>query len=139
MSDQESNSTRRFVGWGIIIVGLIVVIGLSIALSLYYFAPWRLGVGGDFGYPFFFSSFPFHFGWLGVILLIFLVVFLVARWLFFWTRRERGGEEGGYYTYPQQQRPDAASIVKERYAKGEITREQFEQMMRDLRQHEGGD
>jgi hypothetical protein len=83
MSDQESNRIRRIVGWGI--VGLIAVIGLSIALSLYYyFAPWR--PGGDFDYPFFF--FPFHFGWLGAIILIF-IVFLVARW-FFWAWR-RGG------------------------------------------------
>lgn len=64
MSDQESNRIRRIVGWGI--VGLIVVIGLSITLSLYYFAPWR--PGGGFDYPFFFS-FPFHFGWLGANLL----------------------------------------------------------------------
>ena len=127
MSDQESNRIRRIVGWSI--VGLIAVIGLSIALSLYYFAPWR--PGGGFDYPFFFT-FPFHFGWLGAIFLIF-IVFLVARW-FFWPWREGGG---GYYSYQHQQRPDAASIVRERYAKGEITREQFEQMMRDLRQ-EGG-
>jgi putative membrane protein len=129
MSDQESNRIRRIVGWSII--GLIAVIGLSIALS-FYFAP-RPG-GGLFHYPFFF---PFHFGWLGVIFLIFLM-FLVARWLFFWPGRERGGGEGGYHSHQHQQRPDAASIVKERYAKGEITREQFEQMIRDLRQQEGG-
>jgi putative membrane protein len=122
MSEQESNRIRRIVGWGI--VGLIVIIALSITLS-FYFAPWR---PGGFNYPFFFS---FHFGWLGAIFLIFLV-FLVARW-FFWPWR--GG--GGYYSYPHQQRPDAAaSIVRERYAKGEITREQFEQMMRDLRQED---
>jgi putative membrane protein len=136
MTNQESNSTRPIVRWGII-AGVLVVIGLSIALSVYYFAPWRLGARGDLDYPFFSSSssFPlFHFGWLGIILLIFLL-FLVVRWLFFWPWRERG--EGGYYSGRQQQRPDAASIVKERYAKGEITREQFEQMMRDLRQ-EGG-
>jgi putative membrane protein len=119
MSEQESNRIRRIVGWGII--GLIVVIGLSIALSL-YFAPWR---PGGFDYP---SFFPFHFGWLGTIFLIFIVI-LVARWLFFWPWRG-----GGYYSYPHQQRADAASIVRERYAKGEITKEQFEQMMRDLRQ-----
>jgi putative membrane protein len=126
MSDQESNRIRRIVGWGII--GLIAIIGISIALS-FYFAPRPLG---GFHYPFFF---PFHFGWLGAVFLIFIVV-LTARW-FFWPWR--GGRVGGegYYSYPQQQRPDAASIVRERYAKGEITREQFEQMMRDLRQ-EGG-
>ncbi len=117
MSEQESNRIRRIVGWGII--GLITVIGLSIALSL-YLAPWR--PGGDFGYPFFF---PFHFGWLGAVFLIF-IVFLVARW-FLWPWR------GSYYSYPQQQKPDAVSIVRDRYAKGEITKEQFEQMLRDLR------
>lgn len=125
MSEQESNRIRRIVGWSII--GLIAVIGLSIALSL-YLAPWRPGEG--FGYPFFF---PFHFGWLGAVFLIF-IVFLVARW-FLWPWRGGGGR-GGYYSYPQQQRPDAASIVRERYAKGEITKEQFEQMLRDLRQQE---
>ena len=34
MSEQESNRIRRIVGWGI--VGLIVVIGLWIAVSLYF-------------------------------------------------------------------------------------------------------
>lgn len=124
MSDQESNRIRRVVGWGII--GLIAVIVLSIALSL-YFAPWR--PGGGFDYPFFF---PFHFGGLGAIFLI-LIVFLVARW-FFWPWRG-----GGFYSYPDQQSQNtAASIVRERYAKGEITKEQFEQIMRDLRQEGSG-
>ena len=122
MSDQESNRIRRIVGWGIIV--LMAVIGLSIALSL-YFAPWRIG-GSD--YRFFL---PFHFGWLGAIFLIFIVL-LVARWLL-WPWRGGGGR--GYYSYQHhQQRLDAASIVKERYAKGEITKEQYEQMLRDLRQ-----
>jgi putative membrane protein len=98
---------------------LIVAIGVSIVLSL-YFAPWR---PGGFSSHFFF---PFHFGWLGTIFLIFIVI-LIARWFFGPWRV--GGRGGGYYTYPQQQRPDAASIVKERYAKGEITKEQFDQMM----------
>ena len=128
MSEQESNRIRRIVGWGLI--GLIALIGLSIALSL-YLAPWRSGEG--FGYPFFF---PFHFGWLGAIFVLF-IVFLVARWFLWPWRGGGGGGRGGYYSYPQQQRQDAASIVRERYAKGEITKEQFEQMLRDLRQQEG--
>lgn len=106
MSDQESNRIRRFVGWAI--VGLMAVIGALIALS-FYFAP----------RPFI----PFHFGWLGGIFLIF-IVFWVARWLL-WPWR------GGYYSYRYQNR-NAESIIKERYAKGEITREQFEQMMSDV-------
>jgi putative membrane protein len=126
MSDNQSDRIRQIAGWGII--GLIVTIGVSIVLSL-YFAPWRPGG---------FSShflFPFHFGWLGTVFLIFIVI-LIARWFFGPWRG--GGREEGHYSYRQQQRPDAASIVKERYAKGEITREQFDQMMADLRQHEGG-
>ena len=121
MSEQEPNRIRRIVGWGII--GLIAVIGLSIALSV-YFASWRSP--GFFHYPFFF---PFHLGGIGAIFLI-LIVFLVAR-RFFGPRR--GGEDG-YYSYLQQQKVDGASIVKERHAKGEITKEQFEQMLDDLRQ-----
>ena len=59
-----------------------------------------------------------------------MVVFLA------WERKEE--EKEATTSHQHQQRPDAASIVKERYAKGEITREQFEQMIRDLRQQEGG-
>ena len=114
MSDQESNRVRRIVVWGI--VGLIVVIGVSIALSFYY-VPTRLGHSY---YPFF----SFHFGWLGAIFLI-LIVFLMARW-FFWPWR----------TVYRYQHSSAESILKERYAKGEITREQFEQMMHDI-EHKG--
>jgi putative membrane protein len=115
MSNQESNRIRQIVGWSI--VGLIAIIGVSIVLSL-YFLPHPPGA---FYYPFF----PFHFGWLGGIFLIF-IIFWVVRWLF-WPWRS-------HYSYPHQQRADAASIVRERYAKGEITKEQFEQMIRDLRQ-----
>lgn len=113
MSHQESNRIRRIVGWGII--GLIVVIGVSIALS-FYFGPRPMGY-----------FFPFSFGWLGAIFLIF-IIFWIAKW-FFWPWR------GGYYSYRYQH--NAESIVKERYAKGEITKEQFEQMMRDLEQARG--
>jgi putative membrane protein len=110
MSRQESNRVRQIVGWAII--GLIAVIAISVALSVFYSAP---GGRGFF--------FPFPFGWIGGIFLIFLV-FWIAKW-FLWPWR------GDYYHYRYEHR-NAESILKERYAKGEITREQFEQMMRDL-------
>ena len=106
---ERSNHGRQIVGWGI--VGLIAVIAVSIALSIY------LAPGGRGGY------FPFHFGWLGGIFVI-LLVFWIARW-FFWPWRR-----GGWYRYEHR---SAESILKERYAMGEITKERFEEMIRDLR------
>jgi len=123
MSDQESNRIRRIVGWGII--GLIGVIGVSIVLSL-FLASRPLG---GFYHPFFF---PFHFGWVGGILLIFLV-FWIARW-FFWPWRGGSGGGGSYPYTHHEQRANAETIVRESYAKGEITKEQYEQMLHDLQQ-----
>jgi uncharacterized membrane protein len=117
MSQKQGNGAdraRRIIGLSLMVA--IAAIGISIVASL-LLAP-RLADG----------LYPFRFGWFGGIFLIF-VGFWVARWLI-WPWR-------GHYPYPRQYRMDAVSIVRERYAKGEITREQFEQMLRDLRQQGG--
>ncbi len=120
MSEQEqSNRLRRIVGGGII--GLIVLVGLSIALS--YLTPRPATEAFHYYNPFF----PFRFGWVGGIILIFIVLWLAGWFLWPW---RRGGKE--YYSERYADR-DAELILKERYAKGEITKEQFEQMMCDLR------
>jgi putative membrane protein len=108
MSEQQSHRIRLIAGWAV--VGLIVVIGASVVLSVLAFD----GRGGFF---------PFHFGWLGGIFLL-LIIFWIARW-FFWPWRGRG-----WYRYEHR---SAESILKERYARGEVTKEQFDQMMHDLR------
>ncbi len=114
MSNQESNRIRRIIGWSM--VELLAVIGVSIALSFYL----AHRPQGAFYYPFFF---PFHFGWLGGIFLAFLI-FLVLRWLFWpWIWN---------YRADSRYRDDAQKILRERYVKGEITKEQFEQIMHDL-------
>ena len=127
MSDQEWRRIRRFVAWGVF--GLIILIAASIIASLLFFGPRTSGTFYPF-FPVFF--FPFHFGWLIGGIFIILVFFLIARWFFLPWRNEN--TSGSY-----QQHSDgnsACNILKERYAKGEITKEQFEQMMLDLKRSE---
>ncbi|TLY17928.1 MAG: SHOCT domain-containing protein [Thaumarchaeota archaeon] len=59
----------------------------------------------------------------------FFIVFAVFRFLFW------GWGWGGRYRWYGHYWGGPAEILKERYARGEITKEQFEQMMRDLEQH----
>jgi putative membrane protein len=77
-----------------------------------------------YSYPAFGWWFFFPFG----IVFIFLVLILVSRLIFWplgwgWRRRY-------WYGYA-----DAQEILRQRYARGEITKEQFDQMRRDLEQH----
>lgn len=114
MNNQEWGHARKLISWGI--VGLILLVGVSIVVSVILF----VHHSNDTAYPYF----PFHFAWFGGIFLIF-VIFWMVRWLF-WPWRS-----------PYWHRHDnAASILRERYAKGEITKEQFEQMMQHLKQHD---
>jgi putative membrane protein len=121
MNDHESTGVSRYVAWGL--VGLIILVGVSIAASLIFFASRS---SGSIYPPF--PFFPFHLGLLGAIFLIF-IIFVVARLLFWPWRRYNPN------SYPQD-RSDAREILRERYAKGEITKEQFEQMMQDLKEHD---
>ena len=66
------------------------------------------------------------FGWIFMMLfwvLIVLGVVVLAKWLF--SAGGSGGRSGG-------SGKSALDILKERYARGEINREQYEQMRRDL-------
>ena len=122
MNGQESKSLRRYVVWGLL--GLIIIVGASIATSVAFF----VSRSSATSYPSFPIFFPIHFGFLGVILLLF-IIFWVARWWFWpWNGRHRA-----YYS---EYRDQADEILRERYAKGEITKEQFEQMMQDLKRHD---
>jgi len=60
------------------------------------------------------------------------VFFLIAKWILLpW----RNGNTSSFHSRSNGD-DSARNILKERYAKGEITREQFEQMMLDIKRSE---
>jgi putative membrane protein len=121
MKEQESKSLKRYVMWGLL--GLIILVGASTITSVTLFVTRSSGAF----YPIL-PFFPFHFGFLGIIILV-LIIFWVARWLFWpWN----GRRDALFVEYPDK----ADTILRERYAKGEITKEQFKQMMQDLKQQD---
>jgi putative membrane protein len=83
------------------------------------------GYGGYYGPHMMFGG-----GWWGWIMMVLFWVLIVAgvvalaKWLFASSRPVGGGRSSSG--------PDALGILKERYAKGEITRDEFEQMKKDI-------
>lgn len=72
-------------------------------------------------------------GFVGPAIGFFFLIFFISGWAWFpygrrsWRRRYRG------YYGPDDD--DAVQLLRQRYARGEITKEQLEQMTRDLEQH----
>ena len=103
-----------------VMVGIVILVALWFAVSLasMFMHPMQ-GMYYPFYHPFFFP-----FGFLFGIFMIF-IVFGALRWVFMpwgWRHRRRRW----------QYRDESYYILRERYAKGEITKEQYEQMTRDL-------
>jgi putative membrane protein len=85
-----------------------------------------LGLSGSLGTS---PRAPFFGVWGGFLLLFLLlwITFFVVR-VVFWTRRV-----GRFYGRPGYGAGNSAiAIVRQRYARGEITREQYDQLMTDL-------
>jgi uncharacterized membrane protein len=127
----ESYDPRRWIYGGL--AALFVLIGVSIALSVAA-AVWR---NQPLSWSVSSSPWDWILGLVGIIIAIWIVVWVVR--LIFW------GVTGGPYYGPGWRHyyrhdyahgpfgPDSAvEIARERYARGEITQEQFDQMMRQL-------
>jgi putative membrane protein len=100
--------------WPIFAIALVLAAFSAIVIGGIFF--WHLGTPTG-SYPFF----PFFWIWPFFAILF---VFFAARW-FFWGGG--WGQRGGYW-----QHSNAITILEERYARGEITKEQFDQMKKTL-------
>ncbi len=108
------------------LLAIAAIVSTLIGLSIYfrgYAAPPYYGAQYPewFGWPF------FGFGWI-FIPLFFIVIFFAFRWLFWGGWGWRRGWYGGYYD-------PALETLRERFARGEITKEQFDSMAKDLEEH----
>jgi len=84
-------------------------------------------MGGWMGFPMLFM-FP-----IGIVILI-VIVYVIYRGVW-WGGGCCGGHYGHYSHYgyrSDEERENAMEILRRRYANGEITKEQFEQMKKDL-------
>ena len=96
---------------------IVVVALIAVGVGVY------LSSGGIHPSGYYWFPFPFF----PLIFIPFLFLFFFGfRW-FFWGCWGRGSYYGQYSD-------PAITVLRERYAKGEITREQLEQMTRDLEQ-----
>jgi putative membrane protein len=110
-------------GWVFGAILLVLVLGLFVGP---FFGGYYGMMGPYNAYPLpYFGWFLFPFGFSFVI----FILFFAFRWLWFpWRGRYY---LGGWYRH----RDEAEDILRQRYARGEITKDQFDQMTRDLEQH----
>ena len=104
-------------------IGLWVFLGIGGALTslLLVYLVLRTAPGTAFGPGF------GGFGGLFLVFFVLWIIFFGVR-IAFWSRRASYGRMGG----GPPMRDPAILIARQRYARGEITREQFEQIMADL-------
>lgn len=107
-----------FIGFGVLILifGLLLFVVSFLRFGLFYRYGYGMPLVGFGG---------FELGLFGVVFL-FILAFMVVRFAFWGSR----GRQTGY----RWSNFDAEEILRQRYARGEISKEQFDQMLRDLRE-----
>jgi putative membrane protein len=113
------NDHHRWLYVGVAV--LLTLVGVAVVLSV--LLP---GGGGRLG-----PAFPFGWFW-GLVSLLFL--FWAISWFFRWSWWGPWGWRRYHRWDGWAPRDSAVDIARERYARGEISREQFDQIRRDLEQ-----
>ena len=120
----QTRHRRALMGW--VIGGLVILL-----LAGLFVVPFLYGLPAR---PYAYYPFPFFFFPFGFLIFLFVIFFAVRAlfWGLGWGRGWRGGYSRGYWR-GQGYYGDATEILRQRYARGEINKEQFDQMMRDLK------
>ena len=111
-----------------IIVALIGAIAVTSIVSFAIYG--RYGYTYGFGPYGMMGGFPFY--GMYIIMPIMAVISILVVILFF---RYIFGAMGDHMGYSWNERSRAEDILKERYARGEISQEEFNRMMENLRSH----
>jgi len=116
--------------WFPIIIGVVFAV-VAIILLLVLFFPTAFGLPAPTG--------PYRYGLGGffVFFFVIIVLFFIVRVAFWSTRASRYGRRYGGGPPREETMNRPAMIARMRYARGEITREQYDQIMRDLARRPG--
>lgn len=121
----------RAVHWLPIVIGVVLAAGAALLLLVLLY-PASFGLAAPS------SSYRFgYFGGVFVLFFILIVVFFVVRVAFWSTRASRYGRRYGSDPSGGYGPNRAVMVARMRYARGEITREQYEQIIQDLGRRPG--
>lgn len=123
MNENGWGPPRHVLRWAFVTFGILALVLVAFSALFFVTRAWWGGYG-PFYHPFFFP-----FGWIFGIFWIF-VIFGALR-CFFWPWRWGYGRR--YWRYHDE----SYYVLRERYAKGEITKDEFENMTQTLQKHSG--
>jgi len=115
--------------WPLVLVSAVVVIVAIVLVLVFLDSDGYFGTApsGRTGGIFFYGFFPIF-----LVLLLVLVAVRIVFWSRMWGYRTRRNG------YARPYRDPAVMTVRQRYARGEITREQYDQLMTELGRRRSG-
>jgi putative membrane protein len=118
----QSNNRPTSLRWVLVPIGVLAVVAvLFIGVSLYF--------RGAPAQPYYGDWYWFPFGGLFFLVPVLFLGFFAFRFFWWGSCGWGSGRYPGWYQYPQD---EAIETIRQRFARGEITKEQFEQLKKEL-------